>query len=449
MWAVSASLICLSDPGVVTGRPFLDALLDVRHLVAGTTPHRFADGLGQYRVVNPLLNLPLLIMVVRGFVCTDHRSWQHAAVTGIWLGLLTLTYFFFWTAAVGAIGLYASGHLLASSRPCHVREFRFAAMVLIVGAVVGGYQVVNNSMTFADPGFREALDRTSLGYRVPPGDPVRYQYLRNFWTWGTLLVGGVAATLLCSWDLALIWLLGLVGYLLRNSAVVTGLEFENYHWGYVGGFAAEVLLLTLVGRSADRWAGRRAVWAAAATVAGLVVLAAVWRVWEPAHAPETVELNRTVTGLRLLRTAIEGLSPDTSLAGPSEVNLAILTGRCALLYHTPHTAQRMLVPDREVHARHALNGWLMGLTEADYAATAADPHFSMTRSARPEWQPEAVRDVRLAVFRELEATNGGPLLRRHEPLALLRPTGIPPPTRGGRWVLSGELPNWNLWELKP
>ena len=429
-------------------RPVLDAVLGLWHIFAWTTPNRFAGAIGQYRVLTPLLNLPLLILVIRGFVRTDRRSGRDAALTGLWLGLLTLTYFFFWTAAVGAIGLYAIGHLLASSRVGHLREARFSVVVLFVGAVIGGYQVVNNSLTLADPGLREALDRTSLGYRVPPGDPVRFQYLRNFWAWGTLLVGGIAAVRLRSWDLALIWLLVLVAYLLRNGAVVTGLEFENYHWSYVGCFAAQVLLLTLAGRAADRWAGGRVVWAAGATVVGMVALAGIWRVWEPAHAPETLELNRTVAGLRLLRPAIEQLSSDTSLAGPSEVNVAILTGRCGLLYHTPHTAHRMLVPDREVHARHALNGWLMGVTEAEYAATASDPAFSVTRSARPEWQPEAVRDTRLAVFRKLEATNGGPLLRRHEPLALLRPAGISPPTRGGRWVLRGRSPDWSLWVLE-
>jgi hypothetical protein len=149
-----------------------------------------------------------------------------------------------------------------------------------------------------------------------------------------------------------------------------------------------------------------------------------------------------------LAPALAELGPDDVLAGPAACNLAVLWGRGGQLYQSPHTAHRSLIPDREVHERHALNAWLQGRDEADYAAHALDEgSFSMTRSPRPEWQSEAVREVRLTLFRALLRGERPDLLERYRPTALLLPGGVTP-VRGGPWELAAQSPDWSLWRKR-
>jgi hypothetical protein len=444
-WAVGMALVWIADAGTVHGRPLAETGRLVVNAVRGMPPHPAADGFGQFRVVSPLLSFPWMLLVAAGFAASG-RSVAAAVRTGVALGVCVLMYFFLWTALVGACGMYLLLHLARWARGAGVgaaREVRFAALVLGIGLAVGGAQIISNALTFADPGYREALDRTSLGYHVPPGDPVRYQYIRSFWVIGFLGLGVAAAIRWRSTGLGFLSLLCLSGYLLRNSAIVTGLEFENYHWSYAQNAAGEWIVLAVLAGGLAR-AGYRGAWRALVTVGIiLVVFAAAWRWYESQSAQEPVWYNRVARDLEALAGPLAGLSPEVSLAGPRETNVAILFGRCGQLYMSPHTAHRSLIPDAQVHERHAANAWVCGLREEEYAGVAEGGHsFSMTHSSRPEWQPAAVRAVRLALFRKLAA--GEPVLDRFRPVAVLLGTGTGPP-RGGRWRVAGTTDRWVLW----
>lgn len=440
--ALAIALVWLGDAGTIGGRPVVETLRLVPHWLNGTVRGDMAAEYGQYRVVSPLLNYPWLFLVLLAFASSS-RTPLRAVLAGLGVGVCILVYFFFWTALVGALGLYLLIHLGLWLRDRGNRaalvEARFTFLVLAVGVLAGGYQIGVNAVTFADPAFRAPLDRTSLGYHVPPGDPLRRHYLVATWAFAEFALGAVAFRRTRHRGLGLLLLLAVCGYLLKNSAIVTGLEFENYHWNFIqNSIGSLVLFLSLL------LLMPRLRWPLLLLGAALVIFAGQWRAFESHKAKEAVERSLHLRELEPLTEALGKLSPDQTLAGPPLVDDALLLSRCGQLYHAPHTAHRSLIGDEEVHERHALNAWVQGMTEADYAAVAGDEHFSMTKSPRPEWQSDAVREARVKAFRALEA--GGVVPERHRPLVLLTQTGNTP-TRGGTWKKLASSPEWALWEL--
>jgi hypothetical protein len=446
-WALVLCLLWLADPGAVDGRPLWRIADFARHWVEGTSD-RLPNGYGVYRVVSPLLNLPFVFLIVLGFAATS-RSDRRAVLTGLCLGIVTLTYFFFWTAMFGAIGMYLLAAVALCRRsPDASREVRFAAIALIVGLFVGGPQIIANGMTFADPAYREALDRVSLGYQFPADDPLRTHYLRSVWGWGYLLLGAIATWRTRSRLLGLLTLTILAGYMLRTSAIVTGLEFENYHWNYIMNGFGVLLLWTLIIRALMQVDSAAVKAAAIAFAALLVGIAFAHRIYEANNSVESRWIENTISDLTPLGDSIASLSTEVSLVGPVETNVAILFGRCGQLFQTPHTCHRMLISDSEAHERHALNAWLSGISLSEYSAVADGGFaFSMSHSTRQEWQPQAVAARRIDIFKTLEADSGATLMRKYGPLALLRSSTATPLERGGRWTVRAKSNKWSLWTL--
>lgn len=443
--AVGLTLILLNDPGTISGRPIVQTLLTMRDYAAGIYRNEFADGIGQYRIVNPLLNYPWMFLVVAA-AFSGMRTWRWIASAGVCVGVCTLLYFFFWTGIVGTLGLYGVIQFIRwrFGSADGFTELRFAALTAIIGLLIGSSQILSNSATFADPAFRGALDRTSLGYHVPSGDPVRTQYLVGVTFFVTSAV--TIASLSWKWSnkLAFAGCLTLAGYLLRNSAVVTRLEFENYHWSYLQGLGISLtwMILGLRVLPSSSWVSFCVL--AVGTV--VAAFAFVWRAEEPKHCRETISLNETLRELTLLADDLQRLSPDTSLAGPDETRVAILFGRCGQLYNVPHTSHRSLIPDDEVHLRHAANAWLQGVSEEQYRIDARDPHFSMTPSSRPEWQADAVAESRMMLFQEIE--KNPTKIERFQANAILTRRTAPRP-RGDGWIETARTNEWILWTKSP
>lgn len=440
--AMAVGLFLMNDRATVIGIPVIDSLRLLPKYWAGQTPMGFADGVGQYRVVSPLLNYPLLFVIV-GILLRPERSWRRTVVAGVACGCLVLSYFFFWTGIVGALAIYGCIQLARHfARHADARREAIAiGAVLILALVLGGGQVVNNSLTFADPAYREALDRTSLGYRMPAGDPVRSQYVRSLFALTTLLVSTVVLCWRYRPQLALAFSFTLSGYLLRNSAIVTGLEFENYHWSFIQNFGISLtwIVLGLIWLPNRRWVSGLAIVGTLALVLGV----GVWRYWECQVAPQTVAVNATLRELRQIESELQKLGPNTSLAGPIETNIAVLLNQAGQLYCVPHTAHRSLIPDAEVHLRHAGNAWLMGTSETDYfQSLETHESFSMTPSARAEWQPAFVQARRLEAFRQVDANPA--LLEPFAVAGILCPVDGPKP-RGGPWRVAGTTTHWILY----
>jgi hypothetical protein len=200
----------------------------------------------------------------------------------------------------------------------------------------------------------------------------------------------------------------------------------------------------------DRVAGTRR-WPAALWIipTTLVVLASILRPYVSLNYRESVYNSRVLAELRSLRPALEARGPESVLAGPFEANIAVLSTRGGQLFHFDHTGDSSLIPDREVHERHALNAWLQGHDEATYRPIALEKRFQVGPVVtNPEWKTENVVATRIAILREIQA-DPGPFLDRYRPTTLLLPTVKGVPARGGAWRRLAGDDRWTLWEREP
>ncbi len=363
-WALGLSLVCLSDAGFVNGRTLVENYGLFWHMVHGSTPLDKADALGQYRVVTPLLNLPFLFLMVAALVPSSGR-WRAWALLGmVCLGLCFHLYFFYWTAAVAALVASAAvGFVFYRREVGRWASIRPTVLVLLGGMAIGLPQVYDNARTFSNPEIRPILERMGRGRVLDADDPVRTRYLTNYWAWGKIVIGGVAILAFRQRGLGLAWWLTFFGFAMANSALVTGLEFENFHWIYVHAPMGEILILVIAARLLDRWNPGRAIrnrllWVVPGV---LLAVAAAWRPYEAVHAPEAVEFTEVLEDFRGLESTLAQLGPDQILAGHPWSRVAVLFSRCGLLFQEPHSYLSSVLADESVHERSALNFWLQGI----------------------------------------------------------------------------------------
>lgn len=462
-WALAATLVCVADAGFVNGRSLVGDLLLIPTWMKGITPQVGPKAFGLYRVVTPLTNLGPMMMVAAALIPSPRgRGIARAAVGAIALGLCVYLYFFFWTAAAVAVAIYIAGVAALGmagkiDRKAARRELIIASVILLGGLAIGAPQVVSNSRAFADPEFKPILQRMVRGLKLPPGHPLRAQNLVNLWVFAKLALGAVAIAALTRWrertglaSLAILWCFTAAGYILANSAIVTGLEFENFHWLYVFSPFGEMLLIVagaVVVERSNLARGRVGAMALATVPILLVIFALAYRPFEALQAAEPARMNTTLRELSTIRPALERLRPDDILAGPPEVNLAVLCGFSGLLYQYDQTAVSSVIPDQEVLERHALNGWLQGLDQDTYSVEARRSQFTAGELLQPGWEPEVVAAARLAIFDRLMAGESEGMLERYRPNVLLRRSSLEPPSRGGRWSRIETAPGkWSLWK---
>jgi len=248
-WAFTSTVICLSDGGML-GRSFLENFINLKSIILeGSLPSAIGNAvLPQYRIVTPILNLPFLLLLSALFLPVVQRTWQMAIVGGILLGCCIHLYFFYWTAAIMALVIYGLVYLFLGwkgiiSKGSSLQELRFVGLVLLGGLMIGLPQIASNSAIFSNPEFKPILERMSRGTKLFLEDPFRMNYIVNLWTWLQLAVGAIAIFYFRHYSLGIIWIMTFSGYILLNSAIITGLEFENFHWNYVSKPFGQILLL--------------------------------------------------------------------------------------------------------------------------------------------------------------------------------------------------------------
>lgn len=454
-WALVCTLICVCDAGFCDGRSLVENFVKlIPHLWRGSTPLSKPDAIPQFRIVAPLANLPFLIGMVAALIPVGRRHIATAIVGGICLGICVLLYFYFWTAAVLALAGYGATLLLVAHHRPGLRgpillQVRRIVIVLAVGMGIGAPQIYSNLQSSKNPQIQPYLERSGRPTHLAVGDSSRKRNLMNVWVWGKLAIGAVGVFVLSQLSLGLLWWLVLGGYILSNLAIITGLEFENFHWVLVHAPMGEILLLAVIVGVLDQWSSvhtrrsQRWVWAVAAC---LLVIAFVWRPYEVLRAPLSVRMNQAVQQIRPLHGVLASLGTDRTLAGPFESQVAILHSRSAVLFDDPYTPV-LLISMEEVNQRHALNGWLQGL---DYDAYKSSPSLTVTTEfayVRPEWSPESVARDRLAIFQRLlqQPAQGALLTNRFEVTDLMLPAGTAAPSRAGPWSLIGKSDSWSLW----
>jgi len=236
---------------------------------------------------------------------------------------------------------------------------------------------------------------------------------------------------------------------IENSALVTGMDFENHRWVYASAPMAEILFMGMVARGFEK--GREHLgWVLRilrVMPVGMLFIAVLFRPFEALKAEESAINSQLLAEQRPLRAALGTLSAECSLAGPKEADVALLFSRAGQLYQVPHTSQTSLISDREVNERHALNAWLMGFERADYAAEARPETWRRGVAADTADELDTIAQNRLAIFDALEKDGAPALLARYRPCALLLPTGAAPPRRGGVWTSLAKSPRWTLWRV--
>ena len=329
-----------------------------------------------------------------------------------------------------------------------------AAVAFAIGVLLGSPQILYNARIFADPALDPILERIGRGQVMPPGDPYVYVNLVNYWVWLKALAGIAVIWWFRSRGVAMFAAVGLAGYALANSAIVTRLEFENWHWMYVyGPFLAIPVYVGTVALML-RWLGLRV---SAAIVAVMFVSAVALRAVEVKLAPESMLVRGDAADLAPIRPLLASIPDDgqSSIAGFVPAQIAALSmpgGR--LLYHFPYASQISLMSLEEVHERIALTFWLTGMTREtlEQMPEGAVPKVNLAELTRPEWKPEAVRNSLLAVFDRLEASpdESRALMSRYRPewLLLEKSRHAIPPRRGGSWTRAAETERHELWKLE-
>jgi hypothetical protein len=450
MWlAVIGTLFSLADPGTLT-RPMIGLLQPMQAALRGDGAALEVGQHGLFRVTTPLVVLPFAFALAA--IISAPLNLPRAAAAALLLAALVYLYFFAWTAAVAAIALLVvifavAGLVTPRERSEHWRQAAWLAGVIVAGLALGAPQIIDNAQKFADPALKPALDRMARGVMVPAGDPLRMMYLKNVWALGTIALGIIAAFVGRDRGLAVLLAFTVAGFALRNSAIITGLEFENYHWNYVHGPAGEVLLVTiglmLLARSK---LCNRVTLVVAMLVVLMVFAASAFTHWQRCRlGPEAVKLHAMLDELRDLRPTLETLDTRSVIAGPPVANIALLFTRGGQLYQFHQTSHSSVTTDREVNERFALNAALIGLdvTHRD------DPNerFQVSLLKRPEWEWPAVEAERAAILNELRGENGRALLKKYAVTHLLLPAGRTPGV--GSWQIVKTGSTWTLWTTKP
>ena len=452
-WALGCALICVADAGFGDGRTILAAAGLVKHLFMGTTPLTKPDALPQYRVVTPLLNLQPFLLLIALASLPRFKGRAGVVIGSTILAACIYLYFYFWTTAVVALALYAVANLalaaygVEAERAARRAAGRFAVLVLAGGLVLGAPGILGMAATGYDPALKPILERISKGYHVPAGSVIVTIGVRNTWVWGKLGIAVLGVLFGNASRVGMLAAVTVAASALGDSALVTGLEFENFHWAYCQNSASEILVLAIVCQWLDRLSitKRGTLCALGLVPAALVALALVWRPFEALKAPEAVALSTALDELRPIEPALRRLGPDFVLAGPApEVHVALLMSRCSLLNHSLHLPNLALISDRETHERDALDGWLDGLDLASYERRATLPRFGFTNPADPRWPLDKIRDERVSLFRSL-LEGDRRLLDRYPVDGLLRRTANGPPARGGAWEKRAGDAQWTLW----
>jgi hypothetical protein len=455
LFVILATILALSDAGFVQGRVLLQNVLIAKDYVRLQPIKPHATNFAAYRVISPILSLPFTILAAT-LLSPEvlRRAPRRAILAALFTTLSISLYFFQWTAlCVGAgacLAIFAAYDIVTKND--NRKSSALAIMALGLGVLLGSPQILYNARIFAAPELEPILERIGRGQVIPPGNPYVYVNLVNYWVWLKLSIGAIVIWRFRSRGIALFLAVGLGGYALANSAIVTRLEFENWHWMYVyGPFLAMPVYVGSVALMLRVFGPKLSIAAVALTCVSAVIL----RGMEVKLAPESMLVRKFAADIAPIRPLLATIPDDGQrcIAGFVPAQLAALSmpgGR--LLYHFPYASQISLMPMEEVHERVALTYWLTGMSR-ETLSNMPDSEVTKVQLAeqtRPEWKPEVVRAAQLAIFDKLESSPAevARLMATYAPewLLLNKSEHVIPPVRGGSWkrVVSTELHElWN------
>jgi hypothetical protein len=406
--------------------------------------HSFQRGAlyAQFRVVSPLCGLGILLAAL-AVLCRPKLSPRAALGLGVLLGALFNLYFFFWTTLVGLILVL----LVVQYLPAGVRRW-FAVRhspglllgALLIGALIGLPQLIGDLSSFGDPVIKQALERTPRGLALSWHNPARWMYLTGPRLWLDCILAVAAASRVPA--LRVPALMVLVAFVLGNSALVTGLQFENYKW--LHGFQTVcyvclwVWALTECGRYLR---GHYPLLVRVALVTLTVASGSVALLWIPREtlgATEPAEMSRWEAEIRGLEPIVKAFRSDSSVALPRDAQPVLLYGTGGVLYE-PAFSTQSFISDDELIERHALSAWVLG-EDRVRLDLRSDLSSTMSGETRPRWQnlreryDRVVRETSRAALDKFRVRYAITVCRR------------PPNPETGNWQRLGEANIWCAWE---
>jgi len=441
-WAAACcAIIMLVDCGVSTTEPFVIQALRIFQTVTGRLPVLYdgQDLLGQWRIIDPALGMPFLLLQVL-FVSAAVERPQSGSVplaAGISTALLFYVWFYYWSAAVAALSI---GFVLDRSAR------RTYATILVIGLAAGAPAIIEGLITkpLLDP---QALHRIGFFAAVPrlasfllPKAGLLALFVTGVWIWRKPTRDGLY-----------LWCLSLAALGLSNNHIISGLDLRAGHWRNIWGAGLSILVFVMAAQLLRD--NLRLSRAAMTIVTAAIVLAEV----STGAVLRTIEVERGINarvaadGYRALvsqtRLNAPGLFPvGAVVAGDEEFcDLAsIVSGTRPLAGYAAFLS--LGLSDQEWEAREALNAHLEGLSEQDFHKQAIHlaSGYGWGESANPQKsltvEAGMMREFRKMEDRsELETEASGV---RYVALQAKQPD--PEYLKHG-WSLVDAGPYWRVW----
>lgn len=358
-FAAAITVLLLFDFG------FAFANIGVRHF---TVLLNFLTGNGQayldgnsqftqpWRVMSPAVTLPFVFLHLWfQFRARSAPTTVRILLAGASFGLLFYVYLYYWTAV--GLGLILSAFLDRGHRRTHL-------LTAVIGSLIG-------------------LPSVAYGYVVAHRNPtdwgIRSDFLRripHFSQLGLPKVGLILLPLSFIWvwryrrDLVPLWALAASGLLLAHHQIITGLQMQNLHWGYVWGpVLSVVVMLCVAGEAARHDRIKRIAVPVLIGLCALMIGSGAWmRALAAIHTPVSIDYTLSYQRYRIQRLTdpARELSPNVVIAGDRRlVDAAVILDNVRPLDHF------ILIPtisltDSEMDERKALNSILLGQDRSEF-----------------------------------------------------------------------------------
>ena len=433
--AFGATIFLLADSGLLSARL---VLVQGQNLLSLLTSRVSPVGLltkpdlhPQWRIISPGLSLGFLLFhlwAVAGALEKPDR--RRVALAAISVGLLFPTYFYFWTAVGLGIGLAILA--LPEQRRTF---FQMGALGLLLGlpSLLRDYRLQKAS----------ALDWALRSDKFVPIGHLSELIVPKLGP--LLLIAAMFLAIRREKDLRFLGIYAVAGLLLLNHQLVSGLQIENFHWGYFWGPVASLLVVLISARTLTKMPARWSQLAAGAivlhAVIGLVLRAAETERPEPRAKQEALLRYQTQ------RNSAPRLDPNSVLAGDAAfVELAgVLEDQRPLNGYSVTLSPS--VGMNEWNQRDALDAWLSGIDAEAYART--QEAWLATNSWGPWARGIEARNRILAgrrrAFAEMALDPAAAIQRLNVKYLALLDGQTPAAWVSRDWTPLQSGPTWKIW----
>jgi hypothetical protein len=441
-WAAACcAIIMLVDCGISTTQPLVMQAIRFYQAAAGHLPALYdgQDLLSQWRIIDPALGLPfLLLQVFFVSAAVEKRSTRSIPLAaGVTTALLFYIWFYYWTAAVGALTI---GFILDrdARRPY--------AIILGIALALGAPAIVAGLITkpLLDPqalhriGFFASVPR--LGFFLLPKAGLLALVVTGLWIWRNPKRLGLY-----------LWCLALAALALSNNHIVTGLDLRAGHWRGIWGTSLSMLVFVM---AAELLHGTVRVSRSSMTIAisGLLLIEVI-----TGATLRTVEVSRSINGKVVFdgyRTfvsqplpAASGWLPVGAIVGGDEEFCdlsSIVRGTRPLAGYAAFLS--LSLNDHQWETREALNAHLEGLSEQDFRKRAKS--YARSYGWGQSADPQKSRAVEAGMMREFMTMEDAPTLEKEATgvcYVALQAGDSEPAYLGHGWRLVEAEPYWRIW----